>query len=83
MNYIYHISSIATTFGALSKMTFLGQKCIPILGMRLKNMWNPNRNNFTLMLLVVHVTNVRPVQSLRMVMRLFLPKGINARHSTF
>ena len=34
MNYIYHISSIATTFGALLKMTFLGQKYIPILGMR-------------------------------------------------
>ena len=33
MNYIYHILSIATTFGALSNMTFLGQKCIPILGM--------------------------------------------------
>jgi len=30
MNYIYHFSSISTTFGALSKMTFLGQKCIPI-----------------------------------------------------
>ena len=36
MNYIYHILSIATTFGALSNMTFLGQKCIPILGMRPK-----------------------------------------------
>ena len=36
MNYIYHILSIATTFGALSNMTFLGQKCIPILGMRRK-----------------------------------------------
>ena len=36
MNYIYHILSIATTFGALSNMTFLGQKCIPILGMRHK-----------------------------------------------
>ena len=35
MNYIYHILPIATTFGALSNMTFLGQKCIPILGMRL------------------------------------------------
>ena len=35
MNYIYHILSFATTFGALSNMTFLGQKCIPILGMRL------------------------------------------------
>ena len=35
MIYIYHISLIATTFGALWKMTFLGQKCIPILGMRL------------------------------------------------
>ena len=36
MNNIYNISSIATTFGALSKMTFLGQKCIPILGIRHK-----------------------------------------------
>ena len=38
MNYIYNISSIATTFGALSKMTFLGQKCIHILGMRHKDL---------------------------------------------
>ena len=35
MNYIYHISSIATTFGPLSKVTILGQKCMAILGIRL------------------------------------------------
>ena len=34
MNYIYHISSIATTFGPLSKVTILGQKCMAILGIR-------------------------------------------------
>ena len=34
MNYIYHISSIATTFGPLSKVTILGQKCMTILGIR-------------------------------------------------
>ncbi len=37
MNYIYHISSIATTFGPLSKVTILGQKCMAILGIRLKS----------------------------------------------
>ena len=36
MDYIYHISSIATTFGPLSKVTILGQKCMAILGIRLK-----------------------------------------------
>ena len=36
MNYIYHISSIATTFWPLSKVTILGQKCMAILGIRLK-----------------------------------------------
>ena len=36
MNYIYHISSIATIFGPLSKVTILGQKCMAILGIRLK-----------------------------------------------
>ncbi len=35
MNYIYHISSIATIFGPLSKVTILGHKCMAILGIRL------------------------------------------------
>ena len=35
MNYIYHISSIATIFGLLSKVTILGHKCMAILGIRL------------------------------------------------
>ena len=42
MNYIYHISSIATTFGPLSKVTILGQKCMAILGIRHKKAWLPS-----------------------------------------
>ena len=34
MNYIYHISSITTIFGPLSKVTILGHKCMAILGIR-------------------------------------------------
>ena len=41
MNYIYHISSIATIFGLLSKVTILGHKCMAILGIRL------NKNTIT------------------------------------
>ena len=43
MNYIYHISSIATTFGPLSKVTILGQKCMAILGIRQQMTTNANR----------------------------------------